>query len=95
MQKQFDVLTIDDLCVDLIMTGATIVPKFGQKEKLVDDYALKMGGSYSIFTGQTAKLGLKTTIIGKVGQDIFGELILKTLQQSGSQINGTVEITSP
>jgi len=40
MQKQFDVLTIGDLCVDLIATGTTVVPEFGQKEKLVNDYAL-------------------------------------------------------
>ena len=93
MKKQFDVLTIGDLCVDLIVTGKAVVPEFGQKEKLVEDYALEMGGSCSIFACQTAKLGFKTAVIGKVGQDAFGELIVNTLKQSG--VSTDYIITTP
>ena len=83
MKKEIDVLTFGDLCVDLIITGKDVVPEFGQKEKLVDNYSLEMGGSCSIFACQTGKLGLNTVLIGRVGPDRFGELITSTLKDSG------------
>lgn len=83
MKKEIDVFTFGDLCVDFIMKGKDVVPEFGQKEKLVDDYSLEMGGSCSIFACQTAKLGLKTVVVGHVGEDAFGDLILNTMKDSG------------
>lgn len=83
MDKTIDVLTLGDLCVDLILRGADIVPEFGQKEKMLDNYSLEMGGSSSIFACQCSKLGLKTTVVGKVGNDIFGELISGTMKNCG------------
>lgn len=83
MAKKIDVLTFGDLCVDLIMSGSDVVLEFGQKEKLAEDYSLEMGGSCSIFACQTAKLGLGTAVVGKVGNDSFGELICKSLKAAG------------
>lgn len=84
MKKQIDVLTLGDLCVDLILTGENVTPEFGQKEKLIDGYSLEMGGSCSIFACQTAKLGLETSVVGTVGQDGFGELVCNTLKDAGA-----------
>jgi sugar/nucleoside kinase (ribokinase family) len=86
MKKGIDVLTLGDLCVDLILADNDIIPEFGQKEKIFSDYSIEMGGSCSIFACQTAKLGLNTTLIGSVGADIFGELICSTLKDSGVSI---------
>lgn len=83
MNKDIDVLTFGDVCVDLILSSKDIVPEFGQKEKLVDDYLLEMGGSCCIFACQTAKLGLKTVVVGKAGKDQFGTLVCNTLKDSG------------
>ena len=83
MKKEIDVLTFGDLCVDLIITGKDVVPEFGQKEKMVENYALEMGGSCSIFACQTGKLGLRTAVVGRVGPDQFGNLITGTLQDAG------------
>jgi sugar/nucleoside kinase (ribokinase family) len=60
-----------------------VVPRFGQVEKLVDDYALEMGGSCNIFACQAAKLGLRVGILGRVGDDDFGRLILRRLDECG------------
>jgi ribokinase len=79
----FDILTFGDLCVDLVMTGPDVTPQFGQVEKLVEDYTLEMGGSCSIFACQAAKLGLRTEILGKVGDDDFGRLMLRRMRESG------------
>jgi sugar/nucleoside kinase (ribokinase family) len=79
----YDILTFGDLCVDLILSGGDIVPEFGQVEKLVGEYTLEMGGSCSIFACQAARLGLKVAILGRVGRDAFGELILARLTEAG------------
>lgn len=81
--KAYDIITFGDLCVDLIITGGDIVPRFGQAEQLVDAYDLEMGGSCSIFACQAAKLGLRVGILGRVGDDGFGRLILQRLDECG------------
>jgi len=81
--KQYDIITFGDMCVDLIVTGEDVVPQFGQVEKLVGDYELEMGGSCNIFACQAARLGLKVGILGRVGDDGFGRLILRRLAESG------------
>jgi sugar/nucleoside kinase (ribokinase family) len=80
--KQYDVVTLGDMCVDLIVTG-DVVPRFGQVEKLVDDYVVEMGGSCCIFACQAAKLGLRVGILGRVGDDGFGRLIVRRLTECG------------
>lgn len=81
--RPYDLITFGDLCVDLIVTGDDVVPQFGQVEKLVGDYTLEMGGSCSIFACQAARLGLRTAILGRVGDDGFGRLVLQRLQECG------------
>jgi sugar/nucleoside kinase (ribokinase family) len=81
--KTFDLITFGDMCVDLVITGADVVPHFGQVEKLVNDYTLEMGGSCCLFACQAARLGLRTAILGRVGADDFGRLILRRLDESG------------
>lgn len=83
MEKAYDIITFGDMCVDLLIRGGDIVPRFGQEEQLVGDYTLEMGGSTCIFACQAARLGLRTGILGKVGPDSFGKLILQRLQDYG------------
>lgn len=83
MERQYDVITFGDMCVDLIVTGPDVVPRFGQVEKLVDDYVVEMGGSCCIFACQAARLGLRVGILGRVGDDGFGRLILRRLDECG------------
>jgi ribokinase len=82
MQK-YDIVTFGDLCVDLIMSGGDVVPQFGQVEKLVGDYTLEMGGSCSIFACQAARLGMRVAILGRVGPDAFGSLIIDRMREAG------------
>ncbi len=81
--RAYDVITFSDMCVDLIMTGDDVVPQFGQVEKLVDDYVVEMGGSCNIFACQAAKLGLRVGVLGRVGDDGFGRLIVERLAECG------------
>jgi ribokinase len=81
--QPYDIITFGDLCVDLVLTGADVAPRFGQVEKLVDDYLLEMGGSCSIFACQAARLGLRVAILGRVGDDDFGRLVLRRMDEYG------------
>ncbi len=83
MLKPYDIIVFGDTCVDLILKDDDVVPRFGQIEKIVADYDLHMGGSCCIFATQAAKLGLKVAILGKVGDDAFGQLIVDTLASAG------------
>lgn len=81
--KPFDILVFADACVDLILRDDDVQPQFGQVEKLVADYDLVMGGSCCIFAAQAAKLGLRVAILGRVGDDAPGQLIIDALAESG------------
>jgi len=83
--KRLDVLTVADLCVDLVCTG-DVVPRFGQQEQLIDGYVLEVGGSATIFATQFAKLGGKVGIIGAVGDDPFGRFVSSKLRTIGIDI---------
>ena len=85
--KKYDVVTAFDICVDFLMDLGNAEPEFGQKEKLIDGYALEMGGSACIFACQCAKLGLATTGVGSVGEDSFGAFMLNALKSSGVDIS--------
>ena len=81
--KPYDIVVFGDTCVDLILNDADVVPEFAQVEKLVAGYDLEMGGSCCIFAAQAAKLGLKVALVGRVGADAFGQLIVDTLSAAG------------
>ena len=83
MEKDFDVITALDTCVDFLVNCGDTEPEFGQKEKLIDGYALEMGGSACIFACQCAKLGLKTAGVGMVGSDYMGDIVMNSLNNSG------------
>ena len=84
MTRLYDVLVFADACVDLILRDEDIVPQFGQVEKLVSGYELVMGGSCCIFAAQAAKLGLRVAVLGRVGEDAFGQLIIDELAAAGA-----------
>lgn len=90
LDKIIDVLTFGDVCVDLILSGRDVVPEFGQVEKLIDKYSLELGGSCCIFASQTAKLGLKTVLVGKAGKDQFGEFVINTFKDIGIDTDNVI-----
>lgn len=90
-RKTYDIIVFGDTCVDLILRDEDVVPQFGQVEKLVAGYDLVMGGSCCIFAAQAAKLGLRVAILGRVGADYFGKLIIDTLAAAGVD-TGFIEV---
>ena len=86
---QFDVVVVGEINADLILRG-NVDPAFGQVEQLVDDANLVIGSSAAIFACGLARLGLKTTIIGKVGDDIFGKYMVESLNARNVDTSGVI-----
>ncbi|MDB5079285.1 MAG: putative carbohydrate kinase [Chloroflexi bacterium] len=89
MQKDFDVVVVGELNADLILRG-NVTPEFGQVEKLIDDATLTLGSSAAIFACGAARLGLKVAFTGKVGNDEFGNFVVKELSKRGVDTAGVV-----
>lgn len=80
--RELDCLCAADMCVDFMVYG-DVRPRFQQIEQLVDGYALELGGSGNLFSAQFARLGGRAGVIGYVGNDPFGALVLNRLNEIG------------
>jgi len=79
-QKQFDVLVVGELNVDIILNGLATLPSIGI-EILAGEMAVTLGSSSAIFASNISTLGVRTAFLGKIGKDDFGETVLDSLQK--------------
>jgi sugar/nucleoside kinase (ribokinase family) len=82
MQKQFDVLVVGELNVDLILNQIDKFPEIG-KEMLAGNMNLTLGSSSAIFASNLSTLGTKVAFAGKLGHDNFGDHIISSLKSRG------------
>jgi ribokinase len=80
--RPFEVMTLADVCIDLILTG-DVRPRFHQVEQFIDDFSLQLGGSAAIFASQMVRLGVSAAMLGWLGADIFGNFVHAELEKSG------------
>lgn len=74
-----ELIVVGELNVDLILNNIDGFPKIGT-EILADDMNLTLGSSSAIMAANAAAMGVDTTFCGKVGNDMFGEVVLKELK---------------
>jgi len=80
--KEFDVVVVGELNVDLILNNIDSFPEMG-KEKLAGNMDMILGSSSAIFASNLSSLGAKVAFIGKIGTDSFGDLVLESLEKKG------------
>ena len=80
--KQFDIIALGELNVDLILNQIEGEPEVG-KEKFAKQMTLTLGSSTAIFAANAAALGAKVAFCGMIGDDSFGDLVETSLQQKG------------
>lgn len=78
--KPFDVLVIGELNVDLILNQIDSFPEIG-KEKLAGKMDTILGSSSAIFASNISSLGARVAFLGKVGEDTYGDIVLRSLQR--------------
>ncbi len=78
-----DVVALGELLIDFATVGTD-----------ADGYptmAAHPGGAPANFLAALSKFGAKTALLGKVGTDTFGKLLLNTLEKAGIETKGMVE----
>lgn len=86
MEKEFDVIVVGELNVDLIMNELDRFPEVG-KEILARKMTLTLGSSAAIFASNISSLGARVAFLGKIGKDKFGEVVLESLQNSNVDVS--------
>jgi ribokinase len=86
-----DLLVVGDANPDLIVRGGDVVPAFGQREQIVDEAALVLGGSGSIMACGAARLGLRVGMAACVGDDALGRFTVGELAAAGVD-TGAVQV---
>ena len=79
IDKNFDVIVIGELNVDLILNQIDSLPEIG-KEILASKMDLVLGSSSAIFASNLSSLGAKVSFLGKIGNDSFGNLVINSLK---------------
>lgn len=83
-----DLLVLGDCNPDLLLVGDAVEPVWGQVERVVDDARLVVGGSGAITACGAARLGLRTGLVGVVGDDAFGRFMQDSLVERGVDVSG-------
>ncbi len=78
--KQYDVAALGELLIDFAPQGAN--------EAGYPVLSANPGGAPGNFLAALTKYGCKTAMIGKVGDDAFGRLLVKTLKAAGIGTEG-------
>ncbi|MBO6074114.1 MAG: carbohydrate kinase family protein [Paludibacteraceae bacterium] len=80
--KNFDIIALGELNVDLILNQIEGEPEVG-KEKFAKQMTLTLGSSTAIFAANAAAIGAKVAFCGMIGDDSFGDLVETSLQKKG------------
>ncbi len=81
------------MMIDVVALGELLID-FATVATDNDGYptmAAHPGGAPANFLAALAKFGAKTALMGKVGTDTFGKLLLDTLQKAGIETKGMVQ----
>jgi sugar/nucleoside kinase (ribokinase family) len=85
------VCIVGNLNIDLIIRNVPHLPEWGQ-EVLGDDYVIVSSGQSAYTAFALRNLGIDTGIIGNVGDDLYGEKIMRELNDKKVNIS-QIEIT--
>ena len=80
--RRLDVVAVGELNPDLILGGMSGPPRLGQ-EILAEHCVFTLGSSTALCAANLAALGLSVGIVGKVGEDAFGEFVVRCLEERG------------
>jgi len=77
-----DVLVIGELNIDLILDDIQGFPEI-EKEILANRMTMTLGSSSAIFASNLSVLDTNVAFLGKIGTDLFANLVLDSLEEKG------------
>lgn len=81
-EKKYDVIVVGELNVDLILNQLPEMPVPG-REIFAGQMTLTLGSSAAILASNLSSFGMKVAIIGKIGTDLFGDVVISHLEKAG------------
>jgi len=85
MSGSAEVIVYGDVNIDVLVL-TDVVPR-GDVSLLANDIKVACGGVGANISSALSKLGVKTSLIGAVGNDVFGCLALKELKKKGVEVD--------
>ena len=85
--KPIDVVCLGILVADTLAKPIRGMPEWGTLQ-LIEQVELHTGGCANNTATALARLGFKAAVIGKVGQDGFGDFVLQRLRSEGVDVRG-------
>jgi sugar/nucleoside kinase (ribokinase family) len=82
-----DIVCVGILVADVLGKPVDSLPEKG-KLGLVEKMSLQIGGCAANVVIDLSRLGLKSTVIGKIGDDNFGKFLLETLNTEKVDVTG-------
>jgi sugar/nucleoside kinase (ribokinase family) len=77
-----NVVAVGELNPDMILGGMARFPQLG-REILAERGVFTLGSSTALCAANLAALGLSVGIVGKVGDDTFGDFVINSLRECG------------
>ena len=81
--RDLDLLVLGEVNPDIVVRAADPRPAFDQVERWVDGIDLVIGSSSVILACGAARLGLRTAMVGVVGDDALGRFMLAEMAERG------------
>jgi len=88
-QKSYKVVCLGNVLVDILVKPVDKLPALGSLLP-VDHIEMAMGGCASNTAVALSRLGVPTSLWGKLGQDFFSDFALKELKKAGVETSGVV-----
>ena len=88
--KEFDVLVVGELNIDLILNNIESMPVIG-KEVIAESFTQVMGSSSAIFANNLSVLGANVSFLGKVGMDSYAAQISSSLKRGGVDLSNIIK----
>jgi len=85
-----DVVVVGELNADLVLTGLTSLPAYGEV-RLAKDMRFALGSSSAILACNLARLGVEVGFVGKLGADETGNFLLRSLRDRGVETSQIIQ----
>ncbi|MDR3625201.1 MAG: carbohydrate kinase family protein [Ignavibacteriaceae bacterium] len=82
-----EVTCLGIIVADVIAKTVNSLPQEGKLD-LIDQIELHLGGCASNAAVDLEKIGIKTAVIGRVGDDGFGSFVINEMKQNGVNVEG-------
>lgn len=80
-------MAIGNIVSDFVAAPVTRVPTWGELYSVEQPINLNIGGNAAIFSACASRLGLQAGLMGKIGDDEIGQVLLKKLKDASVDVS--------